>query len=280
MPTRAQNVRLGAFLLATLGLFAFALAVVGGFEFWRKTAPYYVLVEGSVAGLEDGSEVTMRGVPVGFVERIALDERALDHVVIELAIDDDVRVPANARAAIALGGISGVRRIDIVEGDLGAGVLPPGSTIAQAPTTLDRFEDKALVLIDEAIELIHRLHRVARHIDDVAAGVDAEAVARTIDGIDRALASFTAASDELRETMADGRTDLHRTLGNADRAAAELETLLEGANRLLRANDDDLRAAVRDLRQAARSFRQLSRELRAQPSRLLRSPPPKARVLP
>lgn len=280
MPTRAQNIRLGLFVVATIVLSVLVMVYVGQVVLWRRTRTYYVLAEDSVAGLDEGSRLTMRGVPVGKVESVSLDPSDLGHVIIRLEIDDDIDVPANAHALLQLGGLTGLKQIDIVEGDLDSGVLPPGSEIPLGKTTLEEIEDEATQLAHRANELTAKAEDLLEHLLEIGEGIDADTVARSMTHLEHALANFEKASARVDKAAKGAREDLHTTLGKVDGAADELDELLTRGNRILRNNDDDVRDTMRDVRSAARDLKALVRELRAQPSRLLRSPPPAPRKLP
>lgn len=284
MPTRAQNVKLAVFLLATTLLMAFVLTVVAGFEFWKDSNTYYVVSGGSVAGLEDGSPVTMRGVRVGKIETLRLDPENADSVRVELAINEGVPVPRNSTALIQLGSLTGTRQIDIVGGDARTGVLPPGSVIPLGESTFEKLERRADKITAQALEVIGKISKLADNLveisESIEKSVDEERITRLLDRSESSLASIEGAADELETAVGARSGELGQALADVQRASSELRDLLAHSNRILRANDDALQGAIRSFRDTARNFELLSRQLRRQPSSLLRSSPPKERKLP
>lgn len=284
MPTRAQNAKLGIFLVATALLLLFVFVVVAGLTFWEPKHTYYVVSDDSVAGLEVGSPVTMRGVDIGTVDEISLDREDYETVRVHLEVDADVPIPRDAQAFIELSGLTGVKLIDITEGSTEAGVLPPGSVIPLGQTTLEKIEGQAEELAEQAVELLGESQELIKNLKDLSEaltrGLDAERVEAMVSRVEGILSSVDSAADELEATMGESRTNLREILDDIDETSNELQDLLRHSNRILRGNDDDLRSAIRDLRQAARNFEALSRQLRRQPSRLLRSSPPEERELP
>lgn len=70
--TRANPTVIGAFVLAALGLVAFALITLGGAALFKPKQKVVTFFEGSVKGLVEGAAVNFRGVKVGSVDRIVL----------------------------------------------------------------------------------------------------------------------------------------------------------------------------------------------------------------
>ncbi|WP_424140826.1 MlaD family protein, partial [Roseomonas chloroacetimidivorans] len=62
----------GGFILGGLALAVAAILLFGGSRLFEQTKRAVVFFEGSVAGLDVGAPVTLRGVRVGSVQRIAL----------------------------------------------------------------------------------------------------------------------------------------------------------------------------------------------------------------
>ena len=284
MPTRQQNIKLGVFVLATLLVFTLVLVVVANLRFWKTEHTYFVVTEDSVAGLEIGSPVTMRGVDVGRIDDIRLDPRHYDRVEITLVVDGRVPIPRDAIAYIQFSGLTGLRVIDISDGSTRTGVLPPGSEIPVGATALALLETRAEELAENATEIMERTQAFVENLVDLSEslseGIDAERIASILEQVDDILATMASASRELEGTLGESRQSLRGVFEDVQSASGELEELLGRGNRVLRANDEDVRSAVRDLREAARNLEALSRQVRRNPGMLLRSRPPRERELP
>jgi phospholipid/cholesterol/gamma-HCH transport system substrate-binding protein len=274
--TRTQHTKIIVFLLATASIVLFVLTVIGGVTLLDGKETYYVGSRESVFGLDDGAPVTMRGVSVGRVAGVRLDPKDYARVEIELELDDDVPVPRNAVAFLRLSGVTGLKTIDIDEGDLSTGVLPPGSTLPLGRSAFDELGTRALELADGAVAVMADLETLVANVSRLSETLDDDHVTAMIDRADNILRRVDAAARDLRTTLGAGRESAQEITG----ATRELSTLLRRATRVLRGNEGDLRAAMRSLRQASRNLQEFSRQLRAQPSRVLRSNPPRERELP
>lgn len=294
MTERRQAIKLGAFLVGVIVLLVLSLTLVGGLRIWRDVDIYQVVTNKTVAGVEIESRVTLRGVEVGKVTRIELDESDFERVRVELSIEPEVIIPAGSKAYFRQTGLTGQRAVDITGGTLADGTLPPGSTIPRGETVLEDLEEQADVLADELATLIDEANLVVAQVLRVANAVDPDQVAAIVEETHGAVRSLTSTSERMASTIEDGRRTLrrigeeaeavtHRTttvLDHADDAAVALTTLLERTDHVVRSNQEDLRATMDNLRRTSRDAEVLIRALRRQPSLLVRSQPPEERELP
>ena len=75
MASRTQKTAVGAFVICGLLLFAVGIVALGGGRMLSSATEYVLYFDGSVSGLQIGSPVVFRGVPLGSVTRIALEAR-------------------------------------------------------------------------------------------------------------------------------------------------------------------------------------------------------------
>jgi len=87
MSKPANKKVIGAFVLGAIGLLVVALLIFGSGKIFKKTVPVVFYFEGSVKGLNIGSQVVIRGVPVGAVTDIVLQYNPQDM---------SIRIPVHA----------------------------------------------------------------------------------------------------------------------------------------------------------------------------------------
>src|SRR5262249_39650655 len=108
METRASYIAVGAFvLLLILGAVGFVVWV-GKFRAQEQFARYDSLFSGSVTGLQVDGTVRYRGVPVGRIIDIAIDQKNIEKVRVTIEIDADTPVRTDTVASIELQGITGI----------------------------------------------------------------------------------------------------------------------------------------------------------------------------
>lgn len=133
---RTAETLVGAAVLGAAGLFlAYALGV-GGFGVagggYEVTARF-----GQVGGLEPGADVRLAGVKVGTVEAITLDPQTF-LAVARIAMDDEVKVPADSTAKVASDGLLGGSHLAIAPGGSPEN-LQPGGQFENAQGAVDLF---------------------------------------------------------------------------------------------------------------------------------------------
>lgn len=235
---------------AAVGLFVIALTVaLVGLGLWlgadietKRYMPYMFLTSESASGINPGSVVRYRGVEVGRVNRLYLDNP--EQVRILLDIEEGTPIKIDTRASIATQGVTGLAFIELTGGTVSSPDLRPGpdgapALIPPAPSLLRRLD----VAVSRNLE---NLDRIAQQLQDLLNEENRAAFSTLI----RNLAT-------LSETLAQERGRMSEVLANSERltrAGAEtLERLPETLERL--------DGALDEVRTAAANFRETSRTL-------------------
>jgi phospholipid/cholesterol/gamma-HCH transport system substrate-binding protein len=287
MITRAQRIKLIVFLLGTTSLGAALLVVFTRQSLFNVTSSYYVRVPGSVNGIQEGSEVAVRGVRVGKVERVELYADDLQSVRLALEVDRKVPISRDAHASLSLQGVTGAKYVDVSGGTGQSGTLAPGSYIPYHESTLERVTDQAEELVAQATQLLASTNKLVIQVTGVAERFDQARIDAILNDTQRALAAFESAGSELKGMIHESRAPLQRTLSSADVAfrgasatASNADDAVLELKNLIRQNEGQLRAITSNLREATQSFKDLGQQLRQRPSRLLLSGAPPERELP
>ncbi len=260
MPTRAQKVRLGVFLLLAAVLVGIMVLVFGGTALVTRGDRYYVRVGDSVSGLSKGAQVKIMGVTVGEVTDISLD-REHTHVLVELTVPRGTPIYRSATAYIKRAGVTDLRYVDIEQLTV-AERVEPGETLPLGSTGLDRLTEQAETITERTVTLLDKANRVLDQALPAVADLSG-LVRENRTAVKAAIRDFRAAS----RAAADG-------LRGAGSTVSQVDTLIADLHATLRANADELSVTMRNLRAASQSFKELGRELRRSPSSALLSRPP------
>ncbi|HDQ40007.1 MAG TPA: MCE family protein [Desulfonatronum sp.] len=227
MSAQVNSVKLGLFVLITLGLLMTGLLILGGGSLWRERVLVETYLNESAQGLEVGSMVKMRGVQVGHIETISFVyakypeayQGGFRYVLVEIGL-----IPVNfgdfpqeqfaellhreiesgLRIRIAPQGLTGAAYLDLDYIDPKRGSVLPFNWepslpyIPSAPGAIARFEEtfesvsKTLANI-EAINLGQPVERLEALLNSLLEKVEA---VRT----DLISEEATALLSELRET--------------------------------------------------------------------------------
>lgn len=226
-------------------------------------------------GLYVGNEVTVLGMPVGEVTGI---EPSGTKVVVQLEVDDDVKVPANVTAVTVSPSVVTNRNVELTPAYRGGPVLADGDLIprkrTRTPVEIDRVisavDELAAELskteggrgvISEATEVAAKTlkgngKRIRTTFGSLAAATDSMsghrdtllALVRDVDRLTESAAdnkalitSFSENLTEVTELFADEAPELSESLKT-------LNGLLDEAEGLLEDNSKTVKATLRDLR--------------------------------
>jgi len=167
------------------------------------------------SGLTAGNPVRMKGVNVGSVESLRLDQET-QTVRVRLRIEEGIQIPEGSHAKIAgFSGIGGVR-ISILPGPRENPPLPPGASLGPPPegTVFERLTDQAPELVNKA---------------------------------DSVLTSTNTTMSALSEQLQNPESDLRRALTSAKNIAGDLESVTEAEKETIRALLQNLRSVSSDL---------------------------------
>lgn len=261
--TRAQRVRLGAFVLTGAAILAIGALILAGLRVWEKRDVYTVRYAASVSGLEESSQVRYQGLRVGRVEAMRIDPDNPQLIEVTMSIEDGTVLYEGTEATMALSGITGLKTINLSPGEPRKGVIPPGSELPAGSSFMEKLEDDAEIIAAKVARVADQLadwtspenrERVERILDNVAA------LTETVEGVirrgERPMLSAIAQLEETAQgierlshatsaVLEDNRREIKRTL-------AAIRKNLEQTHRILRGVDEqEVRRLVAAVRGAA-----------------------------
>ena len=261
----AQKVRLGIFVLSSGTILLGAMMVLAGIRLWDKRDLYTVKYAASVSGLEAGSQVRYQGLRVGRVESMRIDLEDPRMIEVSLSLSAGTKLYRGTKAVMALSGITGLKTINLVPGEVRDGVISPGSELPAGASLMEKLEDDAEVIAAKVARVADQLaawtapenqERVERILDQTVVLME------TIEGgIRRGEEPLFAAVAQLTKTLAaaerlggisslvleDNREELARTI-------VMVRSNLESTKRILGAvSASDVRRTIRAARGAMES---------------------------
>jgi len=118
----------GLFLLAGFASFSWLAVKMGDIRFFMEESYPVTARFISISGLKEGAVVELAGVKVGKVSSISLDGSEYEAVV-ELDINDEVKLQDDSIASIRTAGIIGDRYIKLTPGGSEDYLLPGGEIV-------------------------------------------------------------------------------------------------------------------------------------------------------
>lgn len=222
METRASYVVVGAFVLAFVAGIAAAVIWLADVQFDTESARYDILFDGSVTGLRVGNPVRYRGVPVGSVTDMRINEDNVEQVRVTIEVPRTTPIKEDAVASLEFQGLTGVAYVQISGGTHEAPELRPApgqdrAVIASTPSQLEELFEMAPELLTRFIALVDRANAI---LDET----NRENLAGTLANLNRFTATLAASSD-----------DISRLLRESADAVAQLRATGEEAETLIAA---------------------------------------------
>jgi phospholipid/cholesterol/gamma-HCH transport system substrate-binding protein len=241
MIDRATKVKVLVFLLASAVGIGYVAVRYAGIGAGLLGGRYTVHLElSSTGGLFVNAPVTYRGVPLGRVEALTL---MADGVRADLALEGDVRVPADLTAAVALRSAVGEQYVDLRPRTDTGPYLADGDTIPRDRSSLPLPVETLLAGLDALVGSIG--------VDNVRIVVDE--LGRAFEGNEAALRRILDATSLL---LADAQRHLPETLALLRDGRTVLTTQAESAGAIRRWADSLARLAA-TLRRADPDLRRL-----------------------
>jgi ABC-type transporter Mla subunit MlaD len=302
MARKANPATIGAFVLGGVALAIVALAMLGSGRLFEQKASFILFFDGSVNGLQIGTPVKFRGVPIGSVSRILLlIDRSAEQVAIPVVIDIDEEGVGNQLGrrvdltdSRLLGSMieDGLRaRLEIqslvtglvyVELDFRPGTpvhLFPNETeyhqIPTLPSTLQEFNRTASRILDQLsdVEFGPLIASITHTVEGIERTVNSPEIDAALANVNRTLESMRRLTDEVSKNVGPIAEDVRAVTGTVANAVKRVEQTLLDLQRVLEPESPfayDLERSLERLGGAADSIRNLADYLDRNPSALIR----------
>ena len=265
--TRAQKVRLGAFLAMGLATVVGGLVALAGAKLGEERDPYTIRYDEasvSLSGLSIGSPVRYSGIKVGRVDGIRIDPKDVSVIVVELSLDEDTPVAENTKANLGSLGITGLKYIELTRGLADARVRKPGEEIPAGSSAFDDLSSRAGEIAEKVSVTLDNLNsmtgpdmkeRVAKVLDrseQLLTSLD-QTVQENRQALKAATARITGAAKELEGLTGELAGTVRRTNGLIDAVRPKLVRALDSGGglveelRLTRGKIDDTLVSVEGL---------------------------------
>jgi len=245
--TRSEKVRLGIFVAALATTLFLALILIFGRHFWNEKDHYFIEYTDSVAGLERGAAVKMRGVRVGQVESISIRDN-VEIVRVDISLDQNTLVKQDTEAKVAPIGITGLQFIELTASTQSSANLAPNrsdSKIAAGANMIQNLSGKAETIAFKVDALLDRLigwsdqdsHDRFQHligsVDTLAQsfakiGDSGNALIPTIlKHVDHTMRSVERLTQDGRDITSYAKPELKRTLSTITNAASKMSKTID-----------------------------------------------------
>jgi len=290
MSKRANTTVIGAFVIGSIALILTAVVLLGTGQFFNERVEVVTVFEGSVTGLEVGSPVEFRGVPVGTVKGIkalydpdrtsfvipvfmSIDSNAVTNIgedesetsprlEIEKMIANGLRAQLDIRSLV-----TGTKFVSLeFHPDTAATLLGVGGGIPEIPSIASRL-DRVTSMFDK-LDIDQLAGKAILTLDGISALVNSPALISTIENLDNAarganelLVQLKVSTETLSRSAAETLNQTKQTLSAAETA---LVATLSDISRLSNNTDSRLSHVTDKLDAALSAVQTLAGNLDAQ----------------
>ncbi len=254
METRASYMIVGGFVLI---LVAGALAValwIGGTRTDQATEFYRISFAGAVTGLRLGSSVLYRGVPVGSVTEIAIDDED-SAIIVTVEVDASTPIKVDTEAVLELQMLTGVANVQLVGGKPESPRLTPapGEAVAATRAGQSAFEE----LSESAPELITNLGRLVNRAQLMFSDRNLKSVTGILADVNTLTSTFAEKSDQFGAMIDEANT----TMTSLSAAMNEMTLFVRELRRITEEEGDLLGPTVNQVQKTAAEFAKLAKNL-------------------
>ena len=186
-----KEVLIGVLAIAALLILFFGINFLKGFNIF-KASNYYYASYTNVEGLTQSAPVTLNGFKIGIVREIKYDYSNPGHVVVEISLDKELKVPAGTQALVSTD-LLGTASVVLHMGDSKDGFYAPGDTIpsGKVPGMMDAVSQNVMPAVANIFPkidtLITSLNAIASDPALVASVQRLDALTRELDCTIRSL---------------------------------------------------------------------------------------------
>lgn len=245
------------------------IAGLAGFAAWlvksdvdNLVTSYRIYFEGSVTGLQEGSQVQYRGIPVGRIVEIGIDPDNVERVRAIAEIDENTPITKDTIATLELQGITGIAYVQLLGGTRESAPLIADDdelpVIAARRSTLEQVFESTPELLEQAVNVADRL-AIFLNEDNI------DSLSSTIANIETFTDGLAGGSGDIGAVMTGMTETLNeiKELGSDLReVSAKLDERLDGVGGDLVTTLSELSTAASDLGGAARQLDGMVEDLR------------------
>jgi len=277
MENKSHAFAAGLFAIILLAAGVFAIYWLGGVK--EATDDYIIVARQDIGGLNPQAQVRYRGIRVGKVSDIRLDDEDRQNILITISIRRDIRLTRGTVARLNYQGVTGLAHILLLESGGSAEPLAPDGKepprIAMTPSLLDEFGNAGSATLREARQVLGKLDALLNaenrarlsatlvNLEAASSGLKPalENLNQTLSQMrklfdERNVAKLSAAVGDAGPTLADVRAAARKVQAAADKLDAAIGEPPPGGAAALapRLNDmaDDISAAARQLNRLLR----------------------------
>ncbi|MDR3181226.1 MAG: MlaD family protein [Prevotellaceae bacterium] len=223
-----REVKIGIFFLAIVIAIFGIINFLKGQDIFKNTNTYYAVYE-NVEGLSPSSQIFLKGLKIGSVEKITFDAANLKFVV-KININDRYHIPKNSEAQIFSTDIMGNKAMRIVFGDSDH-FLQKGDTLlaGNVPELITIIADELVPLKQKVDTLITALNKTAQALNTILTDETQDNLVHSIASLRKTLHNlqqFSAALEGEKESIKSIAEGVNTFMGSLNQSSGDITRTL------------------------------------------------------
>lgn len=247
-----KEVKIALTAIVAAALLFFIINFFKGINLFSPTNHYVVRFD-NVAGLTVSAPVYANGYPVGTVRSISYDYASRDRVMVDVELDDEMRIPAGTRAELASQMLGGVT-MSLILGPNPADVLSPGDTVEGGvhQGAIEKLE--AMMPVIET--MVPKIDSILTNINRLTGD---PALAATLQNAAALTADLRTTTRQLNTLM---ENDVPQLTAHLNKIGANVETLSGNLAQVdVKGTVDNVNATLRDAQGFVQTMNSLTQNL-------------------
>ena len=247
-----KEVKIALTAIVAAALLFFIINFFKGINLFSPTNHYVVRFD-NVAGLTVSASVYANGYPVGTVRSISYDYASRDRVMVDVELDDEMRIPAGTRAELASQMLGGVT-MSLILGPNPADVLSPGDTVEGGvhQGAIEKLE--AMMPVIET--MVPKIDSILTNINRLTGD---PALAATLQNAAAMTADLCTTTRQLNTLM---ENDVPQLTAHLNKIGANVETLSGNLAQVdVKGTVDNVNATLRDAQGFVQTMNSLTQNL-------------------
>jgi phospholipid/cholesterol/gamma-HCH transport system substrate-binding protein len=244
MENKSHAIAAGTFVLLLLGLLiAMASWLTRDTSTQRQ---FEISSKESVTGLQPQAGVRYKGVVVGRVTAIALDERTRGNVLVRIAVNDSAPITSSTFASLGFQGVTGLAFVQLddsgeVTQNLATSITHPGR-IPMRPGLMSR-------ITEQGGHLLKQLDEASQRVNQLVAPDNQKSLMAAVNNLSQAAAGVSQLTRHADQVLTGSGPE---GSANLPRMAAQLETSFKS----IQTTSERLRDSAETVKNSAERFRQ------------------------
>ncbi len=217
-----REVKLGVLFTVALFLAVWGINYLKGTDIFTRQLRFHAVYD-DIGGLLESNAVTVSGVKIGQVDRIAFHPDGSGRVIVTAVIGQQIAIPDNSKAYLG-GGLIGERKILIALGDSHQNIASDDTLIGRTePSLTNEIAGQITPFIKKTEVLVIRADSVLQAIHEILSPENKQHITSSIDNLHKTMASLERASATVDESIHRESQRLSDIMANVHAITTNLE---------------------------------------------------------